>query len=80
MVKKAWVAYSIGGLLNTLSVLLHLYGLRYGDLTIVIPLAATAPLWALLFTAIFLRKIERELYGQMSAQFFLRSRRSEKCR
>ena len=59
MVKKAWVAYSIGGLLNTLSVLLHLYGLRYGDLTIVIPLAATAPLWALMLTAIFLRKLER---------------------
>ncbi len=59
MVKKAWVAYSIGGLLNTLSVLLHLYGLRYGDLTIVIPLAATAPLWALLLTAIFMRKLER---------------------
>lgn len=58
MVRKAWVAYSIGGLLNTLSVLLHLYGLRYGDLTIVIPLAATAPLWALLLTAIFLRRIE----------------------
>ena len=59
MVKKAWVAYSIGGALNALSVLLHLYGLRYGDLTIVIPLAATAPLWALLLTAIFLRKVER---------------------
>ena len=59
MVKKAWVAYSIGGSLNALSVLLHLYGLRYGDLTIVIPLSATAPLWALLLTAIFLRKIER---------------------
>ncbi len=59
MVKKAWVTYSIGGLLNTLSVLLHLYGLHFGDLTIVIPLAATAPLWALLLTAIFLRKLER---------------------
>ena len=58
MVKKAWVAYSIGGSLNALSVLLHLYGLRYGDLTVVIPLAATAPLWALLLTAIFLRRIE----------------------
>ena len=59
VVKKAWVAYSIGGALNALSVLLHLYGLHYGDLTIVIPLAATAPLWALLLTAIFLRKVER---------------------
>ena len=59
LVKKAWVTYSIGGSLNALSVLLHLYGLHYGDLTIVIPLAATAPLWALLLTAIFLRKIER---------------------
>ena len=59
VVKKAWVTYSIGGSLNALSVLLHLYGLRYGDLTIVIPLSATAPLWALLLTAIFLRKIER---------------------
>ena len=38
VVKKAWVTYSIGGSLNALSVLLHLYGLRYGDLTIVIPL------------------------------------------
>ncbi len=58
-VKRAWAAYSIGGALNALAVLFHLYGLRYGDLTIVIPLSATAPLWALLFTAIFLRKRER---------------------
>ena len=53
------MTYSIGGSLNALSVLPHLYGLRYDDLTIVIPLSATAPLWALLLTAIFLRKIER---------------------
>ena len=57
--RKAWTFYSAAGILNGISVILHFYGLRYGDLTIVTPLSATAPLFSLGVSWLFLRGVER---------------------
>jgi DME family drug/metabolite transporter len=56
---KAWVFYTASGAINGLSVFFHFTGLNYGDLTVVTPLSATAPLFALLLTRFVLRDLER---------------------
>jgi len=56
---KAWAFYGVCGLVNTLSFFLHFFALLYGDLTIVTPLSSTSPLFALLFSWILLRDVER---------------------
>lgn len=56
---KAWYFYSASGVLNGLSVFLHFVALNYGDLTIVTPLSATAPFFALLLSWLLLRDVER---------------------
>lgn len=55
---KAWVFYTVSGVLNGLSVFLHFGGLKYGDLTIVTPLSAMAPLFALLLSRLLLKEEE----------------------
>lgn len=57
--RKAWVFYSICGSINTLAFLANFVAIRYGDLTVVVPLASTAPFFSLLLSAIFLRDVER---------------------
>ncbi|MEE9241311.1 MAG: EamA family transporter [bacterium] len=56
---KAWYFYGASGVLNGVSVFLHFSALNYGDLTIVTPLSATAPFFALLLSWLFLRDVER---------------------
>ena len=56
---KAWYFYGPCGALNTMAFLSHFFAIRYGDLTIVAPLSAMSPVFALLLSAIFLRDIER---------------------
>jgi uncharacterized membrane protein len=56
---KAWYFYSVGGALNGLSVFLHFSALNLGDLTIVTPLSATAPFFALLLSWLLLKDLER---------------------
>ncbi len=56
---KAWKFYGASGLLNGLSVFLHFSALNHGDLTIVTPLSATAPFFALLLSWFLLRDVER---------------------
>ncbi|MEE9257496.1 MAG: DMT family transporter [bacterium] len=56
---KAWLFYAAAGALNALSVLLHFSGLNLGDLTIVTPLSAMAPLFALLLIRFVLKDMER---------------------
>ncbi len=56
---RAWHFYGPCGLLNTLAFLSHFAALKYGDVSVVSPLSSTAPLFALLFTWMFLRDVER---------------------
>ncbi len=56
---KAWYFYGASGVLNGVSVFLHFSALNYGDLTIVTPLSATAPFFALLLSWFLLRDVER---------------------
>ena len=56
---KSWWLYGISGLINTLAFLSHYAALVYGDLTIVSPLSATAPIFALFMSWLLLRDIER---------------------
>ncbi len=56
---KAWYFYGASGVLNGVSVFLHFSALNYGDLTIVTPLSATAPFFALLLSWVLLRDVER---------------------
>lgn len=56
---KAWYFYGPCGMLNTLAFLAHFFAIHYGDLTIVSPLSAMSPVFALLLSAVFLRDIER---------------------
>ena len=55
----AWRVYSVAGAFNAVSVLFHFYALQHGDLTVVIPLASTAPFFSLVLSWIFLRGIDR---------------------
>ncbi len=68
---RAWVVYGLTGLLNNVSVLLHFYGLRYGDLTIVVPLSSTSPLFSLLLSWLFLRDLERVTAGIVAGTAFV---------
>lgn len=56
---RAWHFYGPCGLINTLAFLSHFAALKYGAISVVSPLSSTAPFFALLFTWIFLRDMER---------------------
>lgn len=56
---KSWWLYGISGFINTLAFLSHYAALVYGDLTIVSPLTATAPFFALFMSWLLLRDVER---------------------
>ena len=56
---KAWHFYGPCGFINTLAFLSHFAALKYGSVSVVSPLSSTAPFFALLFTWIFLRDLER---------------------
>ena len=53
------VMFAIAGLLTNVAQLFSLNAILKGDLVVVIPLQNTQPLFALLFSAIFLRRLER---------------------
>lgn len=55
----AWRFYTASGTINALSVFFHFTGLNYGDLTIVIPLSAMAPLFSLFLSRLVLKEDER---------------------
>lgn len=56
---KAWYFYGACGMLNTIAFLCHFFAIQLGDLTIVGPLSAMSPVFALFLSRIFLRDIER---------------------
>ncbi len=56
---KAWAFYGVIGAINSLAFLSHFAAIRYGDLTVVSPLASTAPFFSLVLSWIFLRDLER---------------------
>ena len=55
----AWRFYTASGAINGLSVFFHFVGLSYGDLTIVTPLSAMAPLFSLFLSRFVLKGDER---------------------
>lgn len=57
--RKAWGFYGACGLLNAVGFLTQFSALSLGDVSIVIPLSATAPFFALLLSAFLLRGVER---------------------
>ena len=57
--RAAWRFYTASGAINALSVFFHFTGLSYGDLTIVTPLSAMAPLFSLLLSRFVLKEDER---------------------
>ncbi len=58
-VDKAFTWFLIGGLAQTVALLALTFGLNGGAVSLVYSLTASAPLFTLLFTAIFLRGVER---------------------
>ncbi len=56
---KAWYFYGACGLLNSLSFFVSFNAIMRGDITIVQPIFATAPFFALILSHLFLRDIER---------------------
>ncbi|MBI4251159.1 MAG: DMT family transporter [Candidatus Tectomicrobia bacterium] len=57
--RKAWGFYGACGLLNGAGFLTQFYALGLGDVSIVIPLSSTAPLFSLLLSRLLLRGTER---------------------
>jgi drug/metabolite transporter, DME family len=57
--RKALLPFVFAGSFETLAVLLMLMAFANGPVVIVSPIAATAPIWTTLISAIFLREIER---------------------
>ncbi len=56
---KAWTFYGACGLLNALGFLTQFSALSLGDVSVVIPLSSTAPLFSLLLSRLLLREVER---------------------
>lgn len=57
--RRALLSFVLGGIFETLAVLLMLVAFALGPVVVVSPIAATSPIWTLLLGAIFLREIER---------------------
>ncbi len=57
--QKALLPFILGGLFETLAVLLMLVAFSSGTVVIVSPIVATTPIWTLLLAALFLRELER---------------------
>ncbi|MBI2369625.1 MAG: DMT family transporter [Deltaproteobacteria bacterium] len=55
---RAVVAFILSGLCTSLAVFLNFSALSRGQVVVVVPLMSTAPLFALLFSALFLRRLE----------------------
>ncbi len=53
-----WPLLIIAGLLNSISILLNLYALKLGNVTTVVTILASTPLFVILVSAIFLKKVE----------------------
>ena len=51
--------FALSSLCTSVSIILNLYALKYGKVVVVSPLLATSPLFVLIFSYIFLRKIEK---------------------
>ena len=56
---KSFLFFLIGGITQTTALLALTFGLREGDVSLVYSLTGSAPLFTLLFTAIFLRGVDR---------------------
>ena len=57
--RRGLARFIVSGVLNTLGFLLFFMAFRYGEVSIVVPLGYSAPLFALLFTKLWLREEER---------------------
>ena len=55
---KSLVCFVIGGIFNTAAAFSFMYALTFGDVTLILPMSRFTPLWVVLFSSIFLRKIE----------------------
>ena len=56
---RAWLIFGFCGLLNALGFFLHFTAISIGDLSVVAPLTATAPVFSLLMSVFMLRRMER---------------------
>jgi DME family drug/metabolite transporter len=56
--RRAFWPFLISGILETSSVLLLLIAFSLGPVVVVSPISATTPIWTLIITATFLRKVE----------------------
>ena len=56
---KKWVFYGVCGFFNTAALMFRFMATRYGELTAIVPIFATASLFALLASWLFLRDLER---------------------
>jgi len=56
---RSFFWFTFGGITQTTALLALTFGLNKGDVSVVYPLTAAAPLFTLAFTAIFLRGVER---------------------
>lgn len=51
--------FGLSSLCTTISIILNLYALKFGRVVVVSPLLATSPLFVLIFSYLFLRKLEK---------------------
>ena len=58
-VDRSFLWFFIGGILQAVALLALTFGLSAGDVSLVYPLSASAPLFTLVFSAVFLRGVER---------------------
>ena len=68
---KVWTFYGVCGLINSFAFLSHFAAIRYGDLTVISPLSATAPFFALTLSLFFLRDLERVTAWIVSGTVFV---------
>jgi drug/metabolite transporter (DMT)-like permease len=57
--RRAFWPIAVSGVFETAAVLLMLVAFASGPVVVVSPIAATAPIWTMIFSAIFLREFER---------------------
>ena len=56
---KSIVCFVIGGIFNLMAAFCFMNALTFGDVTLILPMSRFTPLWVVLFSSIFLRKIEK---------------------
>ncbi|MED5579274.1 MAG: DMT family transporter [Nitrospinota bacterium] len=56
---KSLICFLIGGIFNLMAAFCFMNALTFGDVTLILPVSRLTPLWVVLFSSIFFRKIEK---------------------